>query len=81
MHGALFLKIYITKLRGGLRGSDWWVAATDTNREGRGARFLGVWVDKGLGWVGHIGQVRGRVGRFLGVQGTGERSSPTCSIV
>ena len=34
-----------------------------------GARFLGVWMDEGLGWVGHIGQVRARVGRFLGVLG------------
>ena len=34
-----------------------------------GARFLGVWVDEGLGWGGHIGQVRARVGRLLGVLG------------
>ena len=26
-------------------------------------------MDEGLGWVGHIGQVRARVGRFLGVLG------------
>ena len=44
-----------------------------------GARFLGVWVDGGLKWAGHIGQGRARVGRFLGVLGRasavlGERS-------
>ena len=34
-----------------------------------GARFLGVWVDEGLRWAGHIGRVRARVGRLLGVLG------------
>ena len=34
-----------------------------------GARFLGVWVDEGLRWTGHIGRVRARVGRLLGVLG------------
>ena len=34
-----------------------------------GARFLGVWVDEGLGWTGQIEQVRSRVGRLLGVLG------------
>ena len=34
-----------------------------------GARFLGVWVDEGLGWKGQIEQVRARVGRLLGVLG------------
>ena len=38
-------------------------------RRVKGARFLGVWVDEGLGWEGHIGQVRARVGRLLGVLG------------
>ena len=38
-------------------------------RRVEGARFLGVWVDEGLGWEGHIGQVRARVGRLLGVLG------------
>ena len=34
-----------------------------------GARFLGVWVDGGLKWAGHIGQVKAKVGRLLGVLG------------
>ena len=34
-----------------------------------GARFLGVWVDGGLGWGGHIERVRARVGRLVGVMG------------
>ena len=34
-----------------------------------GARFLGVWVDEGLGWTGQIEQVRSKVGRLLGVLG------------
>ena len=38
-------------------------------RRVEGARFLGVWVDEGLGWTGHIGQVRARVGRLVGVLG------------
>ena len=38
-------------------------------RRVEGARFLGVWVDQGLKWTGHIGQVRAKVGRLLGVLG------------
>ena len=34
-----------------------------------GARFLGVWVDGGLRWTGHIERVRAKVGRLLGVLG------------
>ena len=34
-----------------------------------GARFLGVWVEGDLGWVGHIEQVGAKVGRLLGVVG------------
>ena len=34
-----------------------------------GARFLGVWVDEGLKWAGHIERVRAKVGRLLGVLG------------
>ena len=34
-----------------------------------GARFLRVWVDEELGWTGHIGQVRAKVGRLVGVLG------------
>ena len=38
-------------------------------RRVEGARFLGVWVDEGLRWTGHIDQVRAKVGRLLGVLG------------
>ena len=38
-------------------------------RRVEGSRFLGVWVDEGLKWAGHIGQVRAKVGRLLGVLG------------
>ena len=34
-----------------------------------GARFLGVWIDEGLKWKGHIEQVRAKVGRLVGVLG------------
>ncbi len=36
-------------------------------RKVEGARFLGVWVDEGLGWTGHIDRVRKKVGQLLGV--------------
>ena len=32
-----------------------------------GARFLGLWVDEGLRWTGHIEKVRAKVGQLLGV--------------
>ena len=32
-----------------------------------GARFLGVWVDEGLGWKGQVGRVKDKVGQLLGV--------------
>ena len=38
-------------------------------RKVEGARFLGVWVDEGLGWTGHIDRVRKKVGQLLGVLG------------
>ena len=38
-------------------------------RRVEGARFLGVWVDDGLKWPGHIEQVKAKVGRLLGVLG------------
>ena len=34
-----------------------------------GARFLGVWVDGGLRWAGHIEKVRAKVGQLVGVLG------------
>lgn len=34
-----------------------------------GARFLGVWVDEGIRWSGHIEKVKSKVGRLLGVLG------------
>ena len=34
-----------------------------------GVRFLGVWVDEGLRWTGHIEKVRSKVNRLLGVLG------------
>ena len=38
-------------------------------RRVEGARFLGVWVDEGLKWVGQIDKVRTKVGQLLGVLG------------
>ena len=38
-------------------------------RRVEGARFLCVWIDEGLKWVGQIGQVRAKVGQLLGVIG------------
>ena len=38
-------------------------------RRVEGARFLGVWVDEGLRWTGHIDKVRRKVGQLLGVLG------------
>ena len=38
-------------------------------RRVEGARFLGVWVDEGLRWTGHIEKVRAKVGQLLGVLG------------
>ena len=35
----------------------------------QGAWFLGVWVDEGLKWTGHIDKVRTKVGQLLGVLG------------
>jgi hypothetical protein len=34
-----------------------------------GARFLGVWIEAGLNWRGHIGQVGTKVGQLLGMLG------------
>ena len=42
---------------------------TETIRRVDGARFLGVWVDEGLKWTGHIEKVRAKVSRLLGVLG------------
>ena len=36
-------------------------------RRVEGARFLGVWVDEGLTWTGHIEKVCTKVGQLLGV--------------
>ena len=36
-------------------------------RRVEGARFLGVWVDEGLGWKGQVGKVKDKVGQLLGV--------------
>ena len=38
-------------------------------RRVEGARFLGVWVDEGLKWVGHIERVKRKVAQLLGVLG------------
>ena len=38
-------------------------------RRVEGSRFLGVWVDGGLGWAGHVEGVRRKVGQLLGVLG------------
>ena len=38
-------------------------------RRVEGARFLGVWVDEGLRWMGQIERVRTKVGQLLGVLG------------
>jgi hypothetical protein len=34
-----------------------------------GTRFLGIWIDAGLNWRSHIGQVRTKVRKLLGVLG------------
>jgi hypothetical protein len=34
-----------------------------------GTRFLGVWIDAGLNWRGHIGQVGAKTRQLLGVLG------------
>jgi hypothetical protein len=34
-----------------------------------GARFLGIWIDTGLNWRGHIGQAGTKVQQLLGVLG------------
>jgi hypothetical protein len=38
-------------------------------RRVEGTRFLGVWIDAGLNWRGHIGQVWTKVRQLLGVLG------------
>jgi hypothetical protein len=38
-------------------------------RRVEGARFLGVWIDAGLNWRGHIGMVGTKVRQLLGVLG------------
>ena len=38
-------------------------------RRVEGARFLGVWIDEGITWNGHIDRVRSRVGQLLGIIG------------
>ena len=38
-------------------------------RQVDGVRFLGVWVDEALRWVGQIEKVRAKVGRLVGVLG------------
>ena len=43
-----------------------WVGGEPVRRV-KGARFLGVWVDEGLGWAGQVGRVRDKVGQLLGV--------------
>ena len=50
-------------------------------RRVEGARFLGVWVDEGLGWTGQIDRVARKVGRLLGVRFIMVWSSLTFSIV
>ena len=40
-------------------------------RRVEGSRFLGVWVDEGLRWRGHIEQVRTKMGQLLVVLGRG----------
>ena len=35
----------------------------------QGLRFLGVWVDEGLKWAGHIEKVKSKVSRLLGILG------------
>ena len=41
----------------------------ETIRRVEGVRFLGVWVDEGITWKGHIEKVRVKVGQLLGVLG------------
>jgi hypothetical protein len=36
-------------------------------RRADGAKFVGVWIDAGLNWRGHIGQVGTKVWQLLGV--------------
>ena len=43
-------------------------------RRVEGARFLGVWIDEGITWNGHIDKVRSKIGQLLGIIG---RSSGT----
>ena len=38
-------------------------------RRVEGARFLGVWIDEGITWNGHIDKVRSKVGQLLGIIG------------
>jgi hypothetical protein len=38
-------------------------------RREEGLRFLGIWIDAGLKWRGHIGQVGTKLGQLLGVLG------------
>ena len=38
-------------------------------KRAEGVRFLGVWIEKGLGWRGQIEKVRTKVGQLLGVLG------------
>ena len=58
---------------GGPRGRDvppgGFVIGGETLGRVEGARFLGVWVDEGLRWTGHIEKVRAKVGRLVGVLG------------
>ena len=41
----------------------------DLIRRVEGVKFLGVWVDEGLKWTGHIGKVKSKISRLLGVLG------------
>ena len=38
-------------------------------RRVEGVRFLGVWVDEGITWNGHIDKLRSKVGQLLGIIG------------
>ena len=38
-------------------------------KRAQGVRFLGVWIEEGLGWRGQIEKVRTKVGQLLGVLG------------
>ena len=42
---------------------------TEQVRRVEGVRFLGVWVDEGITWNGHIDKVRNKVGQLLGMIG------------